>query len=523
LTGPLTRLTAAPRARRSERAQGVVVLLFGVVLAGAFPGPDVSPLAWVALVPLLVLVGGGGGRRGLFLGASFGVGFFGTLLVWISLVGWLSWAVLVTSQAAFVALFGAGWALAGRARWLVARVLAPPVLWVALVEYLRSVFPAGGFPWGQLAQSQVGVPWLLPLSSLAGGWLVAFAVVLINAAVAEAFRSRSAMRRGVVARLALAIGVVLVAPALVPGSSGQGRPVRVAIVQGGVPAGFEDDTYAKQLAIIERHRRLTARLPPDSADLVVWPESSVGLDLERVPEAARAVRDAARAVKAPLVIGGNLDSGPDRYRVMAFLVSPTGGIVESYQKTHLVPFGEYIPARRWLEWIPMLDQIPRDAVAGDEPGLFEVAGGTVAPVISFEGDFGPLVRARIGRGGRLLVVATNTSTWGRTWASAQHLAFARVRAAENGVWVVHAALSGISGYVAPDAGVFGTIPLGRSATRIATVRFAATISLYARTGDWLPRASVILAVAAVLSGALAGSTAAVRARRAFGPAWSKRP
>ena len=477
----------------------------------------------MALVPLLVLAAGRGARRGLFLGACFGIGFFGALLVWISLVGWLSWAVLATSQAAFVAAFGACWALAGRARWPLARVLAPPALWVAVVEYLRSVLPAGGFPWGQLAQSQAGVPWLLSLSSLAGGWLVALAVVAINAVVAEAFRSRASLRRGVVLPLALAAGVVLAAPVLVPASSGQGRPLRVAIVQGGVPAGFGADSAAKQLAIIQRHRRLTARLRPGSADLVVWPESSVGLDLERVPEVARAVRAAARAARAPLVIGGNLDLGPDRYRVMAFLVSPTGGIVESYQKTHLVPFGEYIPARRWLEWIPMLDQIPRDAVAGDEPGLFEVAGGTVAPVISFEGDFGPLVRARIGRGGRLLVVATNTSTWGTSWASAQHLAFSRVRAAENGVWVVHAALSGISAYVAPDAGVFGTIPLGRSATGIARTRFVADISLYARTGDWLPRASVILSVAALLSGALAGSTERVRARRAFGPAWSKRP
>jgi apolipoprotein N-acyltransferase len=522
LTGPLTGGFAAPGARRSERVAGVAVLLSGVVLAGAYPEPDVSPLAWVALVPFLVLAGGGGVRRGLALGALFGVGFFGALLVWISLVGWLSWAVLATSQAAFVALFGAAWAVAGRARRPFVRVLAPPVLWVAL-EYLRSAFPAGGFPWGQLAQSQAGIPWLLPLSSLAGGWLVAFAVVVINAAVAEVLRSRGVVRRGVVVRAAVLVALVLSAPALVRGPSEEGRAVRVAIVQGGVPAGFEDDPFAKELAIIERHRRLTARLPPRAADLVVWPESSVGLDLERVPEAARAVRAAARAVGTPLLVGGNLDSGPDRYRVMAFLVSPMGTIVESYQKTHLVPFGEYIPARRWLEWIPMLDQIPRDAVAGDQAGLFEVAGGTVAPVISFEADFGTLVRARIARGGRLLVVATNTSTWGTTWASAQHLAFARLRSAENGVWVVHAALSGISGYVAPDASVFGTIPLGRSAARIATVRFAPGISLYARTGDWLPRASVILAVVAILAGALAGSTQPMATRRAFGPAWSKRP
>jgi apolipoprotein N-acyltransferase len=99
---------------------------------------------------------------------------------------------------------------------------------------------------------------------------------------------------------------------------------------------------------------------------------------------------------------------------MAFLVSPDGEVIDRYRKTHLVPFGEYIPGRRLLEWIPMLDQVPRDAIPGREPAVFDVAGGQVAPVISFEGDFGSLVRGRISHGGRLLIVATNTSTWGES-------------------------------------------------------------------------------------------------------------
>jgi apolipoprotein N-acyltransferase len=522
LTGLLTAMGARPRFRAAPRVAAIAVLLSGGLLALAFPQPGVSPLAWVALVPLLVFAGGGGVRRGLTLGALFGLGFFGALLVWISLVGWLSWAVLATGQATFVALFGAAWGVVGRVRMPVVRILAPAVLWVAL-EYLRAAFPAGGFPWGQLAQSQTGVPWLLPLASLAGGWLVTFAVVVVNAGIAEVARRARRARRGTIVRTSALVAAVLAAPVVVPAASGAGPSVRVAIVQGGVPEGLEDDPHAKELAIIERHRRLTERLSGGAADLVVWPESSVGLDLDRVPEAAAAVRAAARGAGAHLVVGGNLDLGPDRYRVMAFLVSPDGRIVDRYQKTHLVPFGEYIPARRWLEWIPMLDQIPRDAVAGTSPGVFDVPGGTIAPVISYEGDFGTLVRRRIALGGRLLVVATNTSTWGASWASAQHLAFSRLRAVENGVPVVHAALTGISGFVTPDGRVLGTIPIGRSMARIATVRFATEISPYARTGDWLPRACLVAALAVVVIGALAGSTRPVRAGSPIVPVRSKRP
>jgi apolipoprotein N-acyltransferase len=232
----------------------------------------------------------------------------------------------------------------------------------------------------------------------------------------------------------------------------------------------------------------------------VWPESSVGLDLERVPEARAALADAARAVGAPLIVGGNLDVGEDRYLVMAFHVSASGEIVDRYQKTHLVPFGEYVPARSLLDWIPMLEQVPRDAIAGVESVVFDVGGGKVAPVISFEGDFGSLVRRRIAAGGRLLVVATNTSTWGRSWASAQHVAFSQVRAAENGVWVVHAALSGISAFVRPDGVVVEDAPLWRAATRVHDVRYAEDITFYARAGDWLPLACLATSLAVLAHG-----------------------
>jgi apolipoprotein N-acyltransferase len=160
-------------------------------------------------------------------------------------------------------------------------------------------------------------------------------------------------------------------------------------------------------------------------------------------------------------------------------------VVDRYQKTHLVPFGEYVPGRDLIGWLPILDQVPRDAVRADEPTVFDVAGGRVAPVISFEGDFGTLVRGRIDEGGRLLVVATNTSTWGDSWASAQHVAFSQVRAAENGVWTIHAALSGISAFVAPDGTVVDRTPLWTATTLQDDIRFSEDASFYARTGDWV--------------------------------------
>ena len=85
-----------------------------------------------------------------------------------------------------------------------------------------------------------------------------------------------------------------------------------------------------------------------------------------------------------------------------------------------------------------------------------------------------------------MVVATNTSTWGHSWASAQHVAFSRVRAVENGVWVAHGALSGISAFIRPDGTVVEDSDLWTRDTLVATLAFTPSETFYTRYGDWLP-------------------------------------
>src|SRR5918992_1004265 len=357
---------------------------------------------------------------------------------------------------------------------------------------------------------------MLRPAALGGGWAVTFLVVLVNSLLAYAWlRWRAGERTRSLVAMGIAV-VVLILPLSLPRNEATGTLLDVAIVQGNLPRQFEGSLFDKNLVILANHVRLTERLAADPPDLVVWPESSVGEDLDDV-RVRGAVERAARAVGTPLIIGGNLDDGPDHYKVMAFQVGPDGRVVDRYQKTHLVPFGEYIPARDLFDWIPMLDQVPRDAVPATEPVVFQVAGGSIAPVISFEGDFGSLVRTGIDAGGRLLVIATNTSTWGESWASAQHVAFGQLRAAENGVWVAHGALTGISAFIDPEGNVVAETPLWEPATLRRTLRFADDVTLYARIGDWLPLAC--LGVTLVGGVALLIANARGRARsRAGDPA-----
>ena len=474
-------------------------LAAGLLLSFAFPAVSAAPIAWVALVPLLGLAARVGPGRGAVLGLAFGVGFFGSLVVWLSIVGWAAWFAAVLIEASFIALFGAVWAVTSRVspRWWV--VLAPS-LWVA-TEALRGVIPFRGFAWGELAQSQVAAPWLLRAAGLGGGRTVSLILVAVNVLLVRAWRARGMPRRAAFAAAAAGVLVAVPAVALVGNAvredSGGRDTWRVAIVQGNVIEGQRiEDEHER----VRRHVELTTALAGEGVDLVVWPESSVAIDPLRDPEIATMVGEAARAVDAPMIVGANLDVDEDRYLVVALLVGPDGRIVDRYQKTHLVPFGEYLPFRAVLGGRGPFRQVPRDAVPGNEGNNLVVHGTPVATVISFETDFGPLVRARIGSGARVLVVATNTSTWNRSWASIQHVAMSQVRAAENGVPVVHAALSGISAFIAPTGTIVADLGLYEEGSVVRTIAVAASsdITIYARTGDWLAIGCALIALGGLM-------------------------
>ncbi|MEA2486814.1 MAG: apolipoprotein N-acyltransferase, partial [Actinomycetota bacterium] len=389
-----------------------IALLSGALLTLAFPRPDIAPIAWVALTPLIVLTARTSWPRGFLLGLVFGIGFFGTLLYWIAIVGWAAWAILVVMQALFVGAFGALWALTSRVLPRAARVVAPAFLWVAC-EYARSKVPFGGFTWGELSQSQHNLPWILAGAGVAGGWGLSWLLILCNGALAELWGT--ARVRPISVRAAIAVGLVaplaIALPLAARPATATGEPLKVAIVQGNVPRPFPGTVLQLEHAIVASHVALTRSLASEHPDLIVWPESSVGVDPRHDPRVAAEIGEAARAVDAPMIVGGNEDVDATHYKVVAWLVDRSGNIVDTYQKTHLVPFGEYVPGRRFLKWLPMLGQIPSDAIPASDPKSFAVGGGAVAPVLSYEGDFGSLVRQRIGMGGRLLVVATNTSTW----------------------------------------------------------------------------------------------------------------
>jgi len=435
----------------------LAALACGLLLGLAFPPYGLWPLALGAVAGISLLTRGCSPGGGAAIGFGAGATFFLVLLDWMRVIGPDAWVLLAALEASFCALLGAGLAATSRlGAWPVWQAL----LWVA-VEALRARLPFGGLPWGRLAFGVVDTPYV-SYAGLGGAPLVTFAVALSGTLLAAAVRTarRGRLPRSLAGAVAVGLlGLAVPRPDVAP--SGTEQSLTAAVVQGNVPR-IGMDFLGQREAVLRNHVRATERLADLVArgelprpDVVIWPENASDIDPYADASARDLISDAVDAAGVPTLVGAVAEGpGPDHVRNMGIVWTPGHGPGQTYVKRHPVPFGEYVPFRRFLEsWISRLDRIPRDFAAGDRVGALDLGPARVGDLICFEIAYDGLVRDVIDAGGRLLVVQTNNATYGRTGQPEQQLAISRLRAVEHGRAVLVAATSGISAVIRPDGGV----------------------------------------------------------------------
>lgn len=490
------------RLLRTRTGRGAVALCAGALPALAFPAPSLWWLAYVALVPWLLLIRSAStDRRAAVDGWLGGTGFMLAAHHWLM----PSLHVFILLLAALLGLLWAPWGV------LVARLLggSPSVLrsvaavavvpsgWL-MIELVRSWEGLGG-PWGLLGASQWDVPPALRVASVGGVWLVSLGLVAVNTAVVLLAAAPAARTAGAACLVAGALGVgatVLWAPR--PEETGTAR---IAVVQPGVVEG--PGSIERRFA---RGEELTRGLAGRDVDLVVWGESSVAVDLSRSKATADRVAALSRLVGADVLV--NMDArrtdGPDRAGIFksAVLVGPDGPTGDRYDKMRLVPFGEYVPARALLGWATSVGKAAgEDRLRGSEPVVMELPDGLrVGPLVCFESAFPDMSRQLTKDGAQLIVAQSSTSTFQQSWAPEQHASLGALRAAETGRPMVHATLTGVSAAYGPRGERVGA-PLGTDASGAAVydVPLARGTTLYVRLGAWPVYGA--LAVLAVFFGA----------------------
>lgn len=505
------------------KALGVVVS--GWLLACAFPLPpgleglEGAGAAWMALIPLLLVI------RASRPKAAFAWGWASGFLFWLLTLSWLlalrhtwggvampaaGWVALAAYCALYTGLFAFVFA-AVPGTWRLLPVLAAPILWAG-TEWLRSTL-FSGFPWNPLGVSQYGNIAAIQVAGVGGVYAVSALIVILNAALAMTIlrvygeiRNRSARRRRVHSELMVGLATVAICwswgvRTVRQGESDTPGPsLRVAAIQPAIPQLQKwDDSHEHDIAkVLGEQTELALMSRPD---LIVWPETATPGMLRIDPLSQRLVESVSAQGNAYLLAGSmdyrQLPGQDPEYLNASFLVSTNGQIEAVYNKRHLVLFGEYLPFENQLpfmkRWSPLgfscvsgaanqpLMVLATPATAGREPVRLSV-------LICFEDVFPYLARRDVRRGARLLVNQTNDAWFDGSAASRQHMANAVLRTVENRVPMVRAANTGVTCFIDRFGRISKRLPCQRYGYSIDEVSASAAdmpLTRYTRTGDWL--------------------------------------
>ena len=487
-------------------------LVSGLLFWASFHPVNAGPLAYVALVPLLVYSQIASGRKAFF--CAWGGGYLAFVLgYW-----WFSYTV---PPGPFLVAFYMGlWFPVFT--WTVRRVgiLWSPVVWVA-IETLRSTL-FGGLPWLLIGYTQHESLEVIQIADLGGIWLVSLLVAFVNAALVHPSRGVK-IAAGAALVLSAVYGVVRL-----PMIEMLDGP-KIAVVQPNIPQSLKNLSRDKQAQAIENyktHYTLSLEAAEGKPDLIVWPEAALyrGLYLNLTAAPAweenvwyGALVEPADKIGIQMLIGALVteerEGQEDQYTNSAIRILPGKGVAGRYDKTHLVPFAE----RYWI-FKGIVHAISglrlAEMKAGREFPVWDLGKEKYGAQICYEAIF-PEISREIARKGASFTVNISNDGWFKSSGELdQMLAMARFRSIENRMHVVRATNTGISAFIEPTGRLQSVLEVDGKVKEVGGVlsgriRLTRSSSLYRTAGDVVKWGCLAAAL-----GALAGRIFVDRKKRA---------
>jgi apolipoprotein N-acyltransferase len=488
----------------------VYALIAGAVSAFAFEPVAFWPLLPVAFAGLCELLDREKRLwRSVLLGWVFGVGQFVISLNWIAtsftyqsnMPAWLGW-VAVVLLSLYLAIYPA--IATGVAWWFgrddrVVMIVVLGGAWT-ITEYLRG-FLFTGFPWNPAAASLAPTP-LISLTPLIGTYGLSGLVVLLGGAIWLEYYKKWLP-------LAVIIGVTTMLW-LLPSSSVPPDPLtirNVRIVQPNIGQqdkwrpGFDEEAW----------KRLTALSGPPTGEprLLLWPEAAITDPVEDQRAEGQALAQFQRTRAASLLGPGDIlltgglaiesrdGEHIDRASNSVFAIGPKGQIIGRYDKAHLVPYGEYLPMRPMLSYIGLSRLAPGDLdfTPGPGPRTLDLGDwGKAGFDLCYEIIFPGHVADELSR--PAFIFNPSNDAWFGSWGPPQHLAQARLRAAEEGLPVLRATPTGISAVIDGRGNIVKQLPMHIQGVIDAVLPAAANSPpLFARWGNIIPLTLALLLIA----------------------------
>ena len=511
----------------------LLVLLSSVLQVLIFPLAGVYVLSWVAFAPLIVAVlrarpagaleiEGSANLQAAKPGQAFLLAYTSGILWYAGTCYWIYDTMHehggLSAPAALLALFlfclylglyhglfGLLLSLAvGPGRDDRRALLATPFLWVA-VELART--RVTGFPWNLLGTAQVDNISLSRITTWTGVYGVSFEITLVNVAVAAAFlvprkKRNTLLMASFAAAAVLQAGRLVDAPALATDHA-------ALLVQENIPVdtNWTRNTFEQALreltdlsadSFLRRDKTLWHR------DLIVWPESPAPFftndPLFRDP-ISRMAREAHSWVVTGAIGSTPAKNGGAGSQVFnsAALVSPAGEWTARYDKVHLVPFGEYLPFPRLFAFAGGLTKEVGGFGTGESRAPLDAGDTRLGVFICYESVFPDEVRQFANNGAQVLVNLSNDGWYGDSGAYAQHLNQTRMRAIENGRWLLSATNTGVTASIDPYGRTVERLPRKQRAALVAPYALTSVTTFYTQHGDWFAGLCAIISAGALLT------------------------
>ena len=471
--------------------RAIAALASGLMLSCSFPPINWSIMAWFALVPIMLMPTPRRTIERLAIGFLFGYAHFATVLHWLNEVGFCAGYMLAFYCALFPMLWycvisafnwhlkdkpnaefpGAGPIFIADEWMLILHIFAQATFWVFL-EYLRAMLFTG-FPWDMVGVSQFRRLAVAGLAQYTGVYGVSFIVILSNAIIAAELSRQ--LRMLIVpgkrqfpwhfALMTLALVPICILQARNEFLPPEGTPViRIAAIQGNIPQcrNWTEEQYEHALAT---YLRLSERAASEYQDLdmLLWPECAVPVPLGYPPYKA-ALLGLQQKIRKPLLLGAlrivGDPSNPDDARDFnsAILLDENSHVAESYNKMHLVPFGEFTPAGDIFPILRDIIGMGRDLTPGRDEVIFSLGKGGLAGVnICFEDAFPDISRKFTQKGANILMTITNDSWYNRSSGAEQHLSHAVFRAIENRRPLLRSGNNSHTCLITPNGALLGII------------------------------------------------------------------
>ena len=487
---------AGTAARWYEQSPALIdfgaVTLSAALLILSFPDFNLWPLAWCALVPLLLVVAVNRGRwRPFFLGWVFGTVFFYGSCYWLTysmihtggISPWVAFPLLLPGAALlgiFPGLFGLFMARCIQ-KWGAPALFIAPLGWSAL-EWLR--LEVTGQLWNAIGYSQAFHPSIIGSARWGGVYAVGFLIVLVNSILTYLLLGRTIRVAAISAILILAITALIIVAAIpfMTDLSSRVLPkpdVLVVAVQPNVP--MEPITNPKAIEeLITRHTTLSTTALQEwerlgrvdnavgmSVDsnwakddspisrraiprLVIWPESPMNFAYGGDAQLRAALGSFAQQHHVSILLNSQETAPNDGIYNSAVLINEQGKLVAQYDKIRLLPFGEYVPLPDWVPGAGLIRAIVGDFTAGTNYRLMPVGNLRAGVFICIESAYPSIARRFTNEGAGVLINISNDGYLGPTAVMRQHLANAIFRAVENGRPLLSVTNTGITAFITPN-------------------------------------------------------------------------